>query len=458
VIKSSRKRWPLFRFLDKQMIERFVLPTRLMIGAVLAGTLFIPLGQVTGLGYAIFWTYLMLLLVFSIIDLLLLPRRSQLEAVRELPKRAELGQPLEVAIRLRNRGSRLINVLVADDMPDVFTAEPILLAVLVQDGEQRIMAYKAAGTARGTYAFSFLDIRYWGRWGFWTKQVRITQEQMIRIYPDLSNVKGLLSSVQDSLLLDGKKVYKKQKVGSEFTHIREYTTDDDPRHMNWAAAARTGRLMTNVFEPERGKIVTLLLDCGRMMGVELDKQVKLDRSLEAAMTLAAIALKQGDQVAVLAFSGTVKAYVPAGRGMAHLQVILEAVFDLRHDAAESNFGIALEYLQRSQRRRSLIVLFSDMENYLFAEQLYPYIKRLRAAHLLLLLSLQDPLLHAWTRAVISDSRAAYIRSTAQKFALDRKQYTQKMAAIGIQVLDVPADQLAVTAVNYYLDVKAREAL
>ena len=40
------------------------------------------------------------------------------------------------------------------------------------------------------------------------------------------------------------------------------------------------------------------------------------------MTLAAVALKQGEQVAVVAFSNKLKAYVPPGRGLAHLQVIL----------------------------------------------------------------------------------------------------------------------------------------
>lgn len=130
--------------------------------------------------------------------------------------------------------------------------------------------------------------------------------------------------------------------------------------------------MTNQYRPEQGKVLTILLDCGRMMGVELEGKTKLDLTIESALTLAAVALKQGDQVALLAFSHEIKTYVPPGRGLAHLHTLVEAVYDLQSDFVESNPLQALEYLHRQQKRRSLIVLFSDMENYLLEDQLGAY--------------------------------------------------------------------------------------
>ena len=87
-----------------------------------------------------------------------------------------------------------------------------------------------------------------------------------------------------------------------------------------------------------------------------------------------------------------------------------------------------------------------------------YLWRLRRSHLLLLLSLADPLLHEWSRTETKDSRLAYIKALAQRFWLDRKAFQQKMIGAGIQVLDIPADQLTLTVVNSYLDIKSREAL
>jgi uncharacterized protein (DUF58 family) len=53
---------------------------------------------------------------------------------------------------------------------------------------------------------------------------------------------------------------------------------------------------------------------------------------------------------------------------------------------------------------------------------------------------------------------AYVKALAQRFQLDRKGFQQKMTGAGIQVLDVPADQLTLRVVNAYLEIKSREAL
>jgi uncharacterized protein (DUF58 family) len=195
-----------------------------------------------------------------------------------------------------------------------------------------------------------------------------------------------------------------------------------------------------------------------MMGVELDGRIKLDRTLEAAMTLAAVALRQGEQVAVVAFSNTLKAYVPPGRGLTHLQVILEAVYDLKSDPEEANYSLALEHILRYQRKRSLLVIFSEMENLMFEDTLLPYLVRMRKIHLVLLITLQDPIIAQWSKHEINDSRSAFIKSTALKIMLDRKAYVHNMTQKGIEVLDVAADRLALVAINYYLDIKSREAL
>jgi uncharacterized protein (DUF58 family) len=267
-----------------------------------------------------------------------------------------------------------------------------------------------------------------------------------------------LASLQDSLIVDGKKIMRRARAGSEFHAIREYGHDDDPRMINWSASARTRRLMTNQYRPEQGKVVTILLDCGRLMGVEWNGRTRLDSTLEAAMTLAAVALRQGDQVALLVYSNVIKAYIPPGKGLRHLHVLLEATYDLRGDFVESDPAKALEHLYRQQKKRSLMVLFSDMENYLVEDQLGGHLWRLRRSHLLLLLSLADPLLHGWSKGETTSSRIAYVKAVAQRFQLDRRAFQQKMTGAGIQVLDVPADQLTVTLINTYLEIKSRDAL
>ncbi|MBD0383660.1 DUF58 domain-containing protein [Paenibacillus sp. WST5] len=433
------------------------MPTRRLIALVAAGAAASLLGSVFGWGLPAFWICNALLIVLSVADLLLLPRRGEWSVGRKLPDRMDVRLGFEVGLELRTRRPESVHIELTDDLPAVFSAVRNRLSGHFEGTEASYM-YTTMALERGRYVFGYVYLRYWGGLGLWKKQVRLEQADAIDIYPDLSEVRGVLGAVQDALILEGHRLFKKQRSGSEFHYIRDYVQGDDIRHINWKASARTTKLMTNMYQPEKGKTLTLVLDCGRQMGIELEGQVKLDRTLEAALTLAAVALKQGDQVALLAYSNQVKVYVPPGKGLLHLQELTRAVYDLRTDFVESNTQVAMSHVLRFIKKRSLVVLFSDMESYLYDKELLPYVMRLRRGHHVLLLSLQDPLLHQWVRIRAEDSRGAYRQSIAHKFTNERYAYVTQMAGRGIPVMDVPADQLALSAVNVYLDLKSRDAL
>jgi uncharacterized protein (DUF58 family) len=458
VTTSSKKRWPLFRFLDKLFFQDWILPTNRFILLVAGGAVLPLVSNLLGLGTLLWWGYLTLLLLSSVIDLLLLPARKEWTVQRSLPEQVDVKQPFDVQLVIKTVKPYLLSIELSDDMPITFRAAPDseptngLSASGQFHGKGGEFAYTTKAQERGNYLLRHVVLRYWGGLGLWKKQVRLEQQQAIQVYPDLSQVRGVLASAQNTLILEGNRLFKKQRSGSDFHYVREYMQGDEPRHINWKASARSAKLMTNLFQPEKGKIVTLLLDCGRMMGIELDGKTKLDLTLEAALTLAAVALKQGDQVSLLAFSSQMKVYVPPGKGLQHLQELTRAVYDLKNDFVESNYGVALSHLIRYQKKRAFVVLFSEMESYLYDKELAPYLHRLRRSNHLLLLSLHDPVLHDWVRIKSDTSRMAFIQSISHKFTLDRKAYIQQMAGRGIPVLDVPADQLTLSAVNAYLDL------
>lgn len=457
--RSSRKRSALFRFLAKSLFQDFILPTRRFIGMVAVGAACMVAAAFTDAVLPVFWSFNALLIVLSGIDLALLPKRSSWRVRRTLPEQADVRSSFEISLELEHaeRGTVNVQAELVDHLPFTFRSPDGSLSGDFR-GTSAIYRYTTMALERGKYAFEYVYLRYSGGLGLWKKQVRLSVVDVIDIYPDLSQVRGVLGAAQDTLILEGHRLFKKQRNGSEFHYIRDYVQGDDIRHINWKASARTTKLMTNLYQPEKGKIVTIVLDCGRQMAIELEGQVKLDRTLEAALTLAAVALKQGDQVALVAYSNQVKVYVPAGKGLPHLQVLTKAVFDLRTDFVESSPQVAFSHVLRFLKKRSLIALFSDMDSYLHNEEMLPYVQRLRRSHHVLLLSLQDPLLHQWARIRAEDSRQAYVQSVAHKFATDRYAYVSEMAGRGIPVMDVPADQLTLSAVNAYLDLKARDRL
>lgn len=456
--KPSGKLSRPFRSLADQLIWQFVLPSRRAIAVLLAGVLIIPAGYLWGGGMIWFWLYNGMFAALSIVDLAMLPKRRSLAVTRILPDRAEHKQSFDIRIDVSFREAPRfpLSVEAADDLPLTFMEHLPLKQRF--EGKELQFTYSTQPSERGDYPLRYVYVRYSGVIGLWNKQARVATEQIVSVYPDLSKVRGVMASLQDSLVLDGRKLHRKTVSGMELHAIRDYSPDDDPRTINWGATARAGRMMTTIRQPERGKIVTLMIDCGRIMAVELDGRTVLDRALEAALTVAAVALRQGDQVAAVAFSGNVKAYVPPGGGMAHMQILLGALYNLAGDSAETNYGRAFDHLLRVQRKRSLIVLFSDMENYLFEEELAPYLLKLRRIHPVVLLSLQDPLLAGRAKSEIRTLQQAYVRSTAQSFELKRWRFVAQMAGIGVPVLDVAADRLALAAVNHYLELKSRESI
>src|SRR5699024_2569538 len=118
--------------------------------------------------------------------------------------------------------------------------------------------------------------------------------------------------------------------------------------------------MANEYEPEHGKYITSLIDRGGMMGAELEEGNRLEKTFEASITVAAAALKNNDYVSVLAFSNEIKVFVPPEKGMNQLQKILQSIYHLQADAKESNYALAMSYLQTAQKKRSLLLLFSDI--------------------------------------------------------------------------------------------------
>ncbi|TLS49704.1 DUF58 domain-containing protein [Paenibacillus antri] len=455
---SSKRRSPGSRYRDKlRVVPTFRLAGWLAAGAPVAGLAYAANPEL-GLLAIIAWNGT--LAAFSAADLWSLPAASAVRVRRDAPEKVDLGRPFESAVSVTIDGARLPRRgTLLDDLPDTFDAEAgTAPRPLAFDGAEAAVRYDVLPRERGRYALHAVFVRLRGALGLWERQAHVPCESEVRVLPDLSGVRGMLASLQRTLVLDGKRVYRRASAGTELQGIRDYTPDDDPRAINWSATARALQTKVNVFQPERGKIVTLLIDCGRMMGVELEGQTKLDRSLEAALTMAAVALQRGDQVAALAFSGRLSTYVPPGKGVAHLQTLIDAVYDLKSDTAESNYALALAHLARVQKKRSLIVLFTDMENVLFETELVPYLIRLRRTHPVLLLCLQDPVLREWSRIGVTRLKDAYVKSAAYKFMEDRRAFAARMAALGIEALDVPANELALAAVNAYLEMKSRDAL
>ncbi|WP_231710576.1 DUF58 domain-containing protein [Gracilibacillus suaedae] len=407
------------------------------------------------------WLFLgiatLLMVSLLIIDAFLLPKKEDIEVARTIADEMERYAKQMVTIQIQNRTNATYTVRLKDGIPESFqTIFPT--DQFITGGKSVAIAYEVFPQIRGKYQIDTLYLRLKTKMGLWEKQITYQLPDEVKVIPNLSETKRYLASAQKYLLHEGIKIRKMRSGVGEFSKVRSYVVGDDPRKINWRQSAKLHEMMTNEYEPEHGKSVTILLDCGRMMGVELEEGNRLEKSIEAAITLATAALQNGDQVSVIAFSKEIKAVVPSGKGLEHLDTILQTLYALGVDAQESNYALALQYAQSLQRKRSLIVLFSDVQTFANEDYQLFYMKKLRKKHLFVMIGIEDRLLQAQIKMKPNSALAAMEKSMAQKQYINQKQVMRKWEKHGLPMLEAPAERLAVTSVSHYIETLNRGML
>lgn len=450
--RSLKSLWGRFLFRDKGIVptNRLLIVFAILTGILLTATLWnLP------------WSFVLLanilVLLFSLVDLTFSPNKNQLLVKRSCPTEMERGINYEVPITIQNASPHDVQFRIIDGLPQSFE-RPFPLSGKVNKETSVKFVYQTKAPVRGDYQVKKMYIRYGSSLGLWEKQLSISLKGSIKVIPDMTQTKQFLEDAQKFLNYEGIKIRKYKSGVGDFSKIRSYVVGDDPRKINWRQTAKLQEVMTNEYEPEHGKHITILIDCGRMMGAELNNGNRLEKSIEAALTVTAAALQKGDYVAILAFSKKVKIYIPPAKGMAHLQTILQRIYNLEVDAYESNYGEILNYLQLVQKKRSLILLFSDIQTFLHEESALVYLKRLRQRHLFLMIGVEDDMLVSRVKEAPVNALQTMVKSIAQQQILIKKDGKAKWEKQGLLMVEAREEKLATTAVSYYIDMINRGLL
>lgn len=450
--KSSKNWWARFLFQDKG-----ILPSRRFILILILIAIFLFVLSFLGIHLQFVITVIAIIFLASLADLFFTPKRKDIHIERIMNVDLERGLNYTVKINIQNHSDFPFSFQLVDGLPQSFR-RPFPLNGLVERRSTGEFSYETVADVRGKYEITNLYFRYQSVLGLWTKQTLVHLPMTIRVIPDLTETKKLLEDAQLFLLYEGERIKKHYSGMGEFAQIRSYVVGDDPRKINWRQTAKLQELMTNEYEPEHGKYITILIDCGRMMGVELSKGNRLERTLEAAMTVAAAALKKGDYVSVLAFSKDIKVFVPHAKGMEHLQTILTAIYDLQVDPVEPNYGRVFSYLDTMQKKRSFLLLFSDVRTFLHEENTLFYLQRLRRKHLFFMIGIEDHILTETINKPIHTVEDAMIKSIAQQETLFKIREKTKWEKLGLIMIEAKAENLAIAAVSHYIDTMNRHQL
>ena len=146
--------------------------------------------------------------------------------------------------------------------------------------------------------------------------------------------------------------------GMEFSEVREYQPGDDIRTIDWNVTARAGKPFIKRFDEERELTILFLVDVSAS-GIFGTRRSKMDTAIEAAATLMFSALKNNDKVGLLTFADRVIHFYPPRKGKANVLHLLRELLAVEPTGEHTELLSALEYVNRTQKRRAVIFLLSD---------------------------------------------------------------------------------------------------
>jgi uncharacterized protein (DUF58 family) len=467
--------------------------------------------------------YNLVLILVALMDWALSPQPKEFELERVVESKMNLGAPNVVHLRARwrgERGERTLPFVLRDEPPATWPVEvlsapqvareqaplegvnlPMIarVAVDVRAGREAEASYRVTPTRRGDFAFGALYARYPSFLGLWYRQFRQEAPLTVRVYPDTSEVRRYELRLRQGRLQDmGLHLLRLRGRGTEYESLRDYTSDDEYKAINWKASAKRGKLIATNYEIERDQTIIIALDCGRMMtamAVTRESRVrgaksevvtslqstlehsspelnlgngtldsvevalsKLDCAINATVLLAHVAAGMGDSVGLLLFTDTVKTFVPPRKGKVQTGAIIEALYAAQPQLVEPDYAGAYQHLLARKLRRSLVITFTDLIDPFASRELIQASGALRRHHNALCVTINNRDVIDLAGQMPQGMNELYEKAMAQRMLSQRAQALETLRQNGVGVLDVEASQLTVSAVNRYLDLKSRAAL
>lgn len=438
----------------------------------------IALGTIEPLLVYVGIAYLLLVVAMIIADRVLTPKPGQFTMTRENDSRLSLGAENRVVVRIENHSPRTIRAIARDEFPPQFRAVRLFLDASALESSPAFaptpftlkpraplnLIYHVNPPRRGDYQFGDLNLRWWGVLGLTIRQARFAASAPVKVYPNLLDIRKYDLQARKGMLQEiGLRQARMLGSGTEFERLREYQLDDEFRKIDWKATARRGKPVTREFETEKSQTVMCLLDAGRLMRPPVNDAAnqtghalaKIDYSINAVLMLSYVAALRGDRVGLLTFADEVTNYVAPRAGRGQFYKMLAILYAIESQPVESDYVRAISYLGAKHKKRSLIVIFSDIATGIAADTLVRQIAPLSPRHLVLLVAISDPTIVQIAREIPRDSATVYQRAVAEQLIDERTLILEKLRQRGVLTLDVPANQLTVAVVNKYLELKAR---
>ncbi len=395
-----------------------------------------------------------LLLLGIVFDLMLAGSVRALHVSRYGDTARQLDESVSVGVVVVNNGTRAVRGVVRDAWPPSARVKPARQRLQVPAGERRRLPAALQPTQRKELVADRVTVRSVGPLGLAARQGSHVATWRVRVLPAFPSRDKLPEKLAKLQLLDGRTAARVRGEGTEFDSLREYVEGDDARSIDWRATARRSTVVVRTWRPERDRRLLLVLDTGRTSAARVGDGTRLDVAIDAALLLGALAAKAGDHVSVLsADARTHGLSVEAASAENTLPALLRSMAGLHPQLVETDAHAMAATVLRRSRQRTLLVLFTSLDEAVIHEGLLPVLPSLTARHLVVVAAVADPVVAAMTHH-LDDAREIYDAAAAAETLAATRRVSALLRRLGVVVVStLPADFAGAVA-DSYLNLKA----
>jgi uncharacterized protein (DUF58 family) len=400
----------------------------------------------------------------ALIDGARLPSPGTLTVTRSHDTVMSHGAPHTVLVRAHNPGRTAAAIELEEVWPRDVSPARTHLTLQIPPGGDAEVSYVVTPHKRGALPIAATTVRRHGRWRLLFRQrPAMIPAGQVHVYPDIRGIARYELAARRHLVGQlGIRSMRRRGSGTEIEGLRDYTPDDEYRRIDWKATARRDRPVTRQLRDEQSQSVYLLVDAGRVGAIEMGGATRLDFAVNAALVLAHVAAARGDRVGLLVFDRQVRRHLAPGRASAAIvPQLARLLYDVTATPVEADYGRAFDFVATHHRRRSLVVLFSDVLSPVASESLTAHMATSARRHLPLCVAIDDPAVSAagsFSARPLATAADVYHLAAAAELRRERAEALQAMSRRGVLVLDVPPQAATPTVISRYLELKARRLL
>jgi uncharacterized protein (DUF58 family) len=256
----------------------------------------------------------------------------------------------------------------------------------------------------------------------------------------------------------GVKPFPFRGEGSEFECLTDFVSGMDPRRVDWKRSGRHRKLLAREFSEERNNLIVFGFDTGRLSREPVGGVTKLDHFVASALRLAFVGLRAGDLVGACGYDIRFHSFLKPGRGPKHFARLETFTAALAYGLEETNHTLALAELTGRLPRRALIVLFTEFIDEVSAELLLDSLALLTQRHMVIFVTLVDPLLRSLSRDRPTNFQSLAAAVLADSFVKNREIVLNRVRRLGAHCLNATSADLTGALINRYLKIKRRGEL